>query len=213
MGRNAAQRVAGAGSCRAARCRARQRRNRLSIYPSSSTTSPAASSGSSSVSTTPPTAAVFSTVASTGLARPPVVAVEAPRSSAVPVCTSPAVPPPTNTPSVQRRVGSRWGEGRGHQNGARNEGRRCGDGVEQVVEKRHVVARNFGHRGRGQRDERGPGTQPRKPGRRREVASAVGQAGRQQRHKYPEAAARRQPQAQRARYYVLHGRPGFYHGV
>jgi len=45
--------------------------------------------------------------------------------------------------------------------------------------KKGTVARYFGHRGRGQRDERGPGTQPRKIGRGREVAGVVGQAGRQ----------------------------------
>ena len=50
--------------------------------------------GTSSESTDSKTAPIHSTIDTSGLATPPVVAVETPRTATVLICTAPAVPPP-----------------------------------------------------------------------------------------------------------------------
>ena len=98
------------------------------------------------------------------------------------------------------------GEGRGHQNGARHERRRRGERIQQVVDHRKVIARDFDQGSRGKSEQRRPAPQPREARRRGHVPGMISQAGGQQRHKYPEPAARGQPQAQRARHKKLHCR-------
>lgn len=57
--------------------------------------------GTSSESTDNKTAPTHSTVDTSGLAIPPVVAVDTPRTATVLICTAPAVPPPTMIAAAQ----------------------------------------------------------------------------------------------------------------
>ncbi len=195
----------------AAAARAFARRHaltRLAIDHDISTTTASATNGASSASDAIRTDPASSRVARIGLPRPAVAAELFSRSSDVEACTRPAVPPAPMMAIEYCSQGGRSVSKRGARDDARHHRERRGQRIEQVVEKRDVVRRDFENRCRRQGDRR---RRRREPGERRRQCHPSGlrrQAERQQRNEDAESrrGRQRQPDADTQQRFGCHNR-------